>query len=208
MSAYIYIEGGATGAGSRDLNLRCQQAFHKLLGSMGFKGRFPRLWACGGRGAVFDEFVNHHSSNTADYVAMWIDSEEPMENPDAAWEHLRTVTTVPKWAKPQGAQDDQVLFMTTCMETWIVADRDALRKHYGRQLQESALPPLVSLEERGRHDVQGKLGHATRHCANAYEKGKRSFEILGKLTPATLEHHLPSFGRARRILTEKLCFDR
>ena len=208
MSAYIYIEGGATGAGSRDLNLRCQQAFHKLLVRMGFKGRLPRLWACGGRNSVFNDFVNHHSSNTEDYVAMWIDSEEPMANPDEAWEHLCTVTTVPQWEKPQGAENDQVLFMTICKETWIVANREVLREHYGHKLQDTALPPLVRLEGRGRHDVQDKLDHATRHCSNSYKKGKRSFEILGKLTPATLENHLPSFGRVRRILTEKLCFDR
>ena len=145
-----------------------------------------------------------HSQNLARYVAMWIDSEEPMANPDAAWAHLGTVTTVPQWAQPAGAQDNQVLFMTTCMETWIVADRDVLSDHYGSDLQESALPPLVDLEKRGRHDVQAKLEHATRNCTNAYEKGKRAFEILGKLTPANLEQYLPSFVRVRRILTAEL----
>jgi hypothetical protein len=204
VSAYIYIEGGARGAGSKDLNIRCQEAFHKLLDRMGFKGRQPRLVACGGRSGVYDRFVIQHSQNMAGYVAMWIDSEEPMANPDAAWEHLRTVTTVPKWAQPEGAGDNQVLFMTTCMETWIVADRDVLSDHYGRELQESALPPLAGMEERGRHDVQNMLEHATRNCANAYEKGIRSFEILGKLTPATLENHLPSFVRVRRILSAQL----
>jgi len=90
------------------------------------------------------------------------------------------------------------------METWVVADRDALRKHYGSKLQVSALPPLVQLEGRGRHDVQDRLAHATRNCKNAYTKGKRSFELLARLTPAVLEEHLPSFVRTRRILNDKL----
>ena len=94
--------------------------------------------------------------------------------------------------------------MTTCMETWIVSDLGTLRTHYGSQLQESALPALVDLESRLRHPVQDALVNATRSCSNKYEKGKRSFEILGKLTPDTLAVHLPSFARARRILTEKL----
>jgi len=204
VSAYIYLEGGARGADSKYLNIRCQEAFHKLLDRMGFVGRKPRLVACGSRSAVYDRFVIEHSQNLARYVAMWIDSEEPMANPDAAWAHLGTVTTVPQWAQPAGAQDNQVLFMTTCMETWIVADRDVLSDHYGSDLQESALPPLVDLEKRGRHDVQAKLEHATRNCTNAYEKGKRAFEILGKLTPANLEQYLPSFVRVRRILTAEL----
>ena len=36
MSAYIYIEGGARGADSKYLYIRCQEAFHKLLDRMGF----------------------------------------------------------------------------------------------------------------------------------------------------------------------------
>lgn len=204
MSAYIYIEGGASGAGSKYLNMKCQEAFHKLLDRMGFRGRKPRLVACGGRSAVYDRFVIEHSQNVTGYVAMWIDSEEPVENLDEAWEHLRTVTTVPTFIQPEGAGDNQVLFMTTCMETCIVADRAGLSEHYGSQLQESALPPLVNLEGRGRRDVQTKLEHATRNCTNAYEKGKRSFEILAKLNPTTLEQHLPSFVRVRRILNAEL----
>ena len=97
-----------------------------------------------------------------------------------------------------------MLFMTTCMETLIAADRAALSGHYGAKLQVSALPPLDNLENRDRHDVQDRLVHATRRCTNAYKKGKRSFEILTKLTPDTLGKHLPSFVRTLRILNQKL----
>ena len=94
--------------------------------------------------------------------------------------------------------------MTTCMETWIVTDRATLAKHYGSKLQKSALPALSDLENRRRQEVQLKLVHATRNCANAYAKGKRSFEVLGKLSPTELRKHLPSFQRIVRILEEKL----
>ena len=204
MSAYIYLEGGASGAGSKYLNTRCQEAFHKLLDRMGFTGRKPRLVACGGRDAVYDRFVIQHSQNAVGYVGMWIDSEEPITNATATWEHLQNVTTVSPWTQPAGTQDEQVLFMTTCMETWVVTDRAALNEHYGSELQETALPPLVNMESRGRHDIQNSLEHATRNCGNTYEKGKRSFEIFGKLSPAILEQHLPSFVRVKRILNTKL----
>ena len=42
------------------------------------------------------------------------------------------------------------------------------------------------------------------NCSNAYAKGKRFFEVLGKLDPATLAQHLPSFVRLQRILRSKL----
>lgn len=161
----------------------------------------PRLVACGGRDSAFDDFkIAHANKSNSDYVAMLIDSEDPLKDLDA-WNHLKTRDG---WGKPLGSENDQVLFMTTCMETWIVADRDALAKHYGDKLQESALPPLVNLESRYRHDIQNNLFHATRDCSNAYKKGKRSFDVLEKLSPDELELYLPSFVRVKQILENRL----
>ena len=98
---------------------------------------------------------------------MLIDSEDPPADLEAAWQHLKTRDN---WDAPDGATDEQVLFMTTCMETWAVADRRTLAGHY-RDLQASALPPLIALETRSRHDVQDRLAHATRNCPNRYQKG-------------------------------------
>lgn len=203
MSAFIYIEGGAGGPKSKYLNIACQRAFHKLLDSMGFKDRKPHLVACGGRHQVYDRFCTKHKEASRDYVAMWIDSEDPMADPERAWQHLKEVKTVQAWQQPAGAEDDQVLFMTTCMETWIVADREGLRSHYRQGLQETALPSLHELEERPRHDVQDRLERATRQCRNQYAKGKRSFEVLAVLNPSALVP-LPSYARALGILKKKL----
>ncbi len=204
MNAIIYLEGGASGPHSKNLTIRCQQAFHELLVSMGFKGRKPRLKACGGRASVYEDFCTAHQTNRGGYVAMWIDSEEPITDIEAAWKHLAEVTTVASWDRPENAQDDQVLFMTTCMETWIVADVPTLRAHYGRELNENSLPAPNDLEKRGRHDVQARLETATKNCKNAYAKGKLSFDVLEKLQPSTLRQHLPSFVRVERILHAKL----
>lgn len=203
MSARLYLEGGASGPDSKDLTTRCREGFRKLLEECGYKGkRMPRLIACGSRNEAFGDFkVGHTRRAAGDYVALWIDSEDPLTDVEAAWEHLRRRDN---WMRPAKATDDQVLFMTTCMETLIAADRAALTDHYGAGLQKSALPPLVNLERRNRHDVQDKLVHATRNCSNAYKKGKRSFEILAQLKPGVLGQHLPSFARARRILDGKL----
>ena len=204
MSAHIYLEGGG---GSKELDIRCREGFRKLLQSCGFEEqrRMPRLFASGGRDSAFDDFSNAHANNPAgEYIAMWIDSEEPLADDENTWEHLNNVTTVSRWNRPAGASDDQVLFMTTCMETLLVSDHDSLRRYFGNKLQEPSLPPLVNLEHRSRQDIQNQLVHATRECPKAYSKGKQSFEILAMLTPVVLERYLPSFRRVRRILNEKL----
>ena len=195
----IYIEGGGD---SSQLRIRCRKGFRILLENCGFTGNMPKLIACGGRNSVFDDFeIAHANKSDSDYVAMLIDSEDPLKDLDA-WEHLKIRD---RWNKPSDSEDDQVLFMTTCMETWIVADRNALAKHYGSELQESALPSLVNLESRYRHDIQNDLFHATRNCSNAYKKGKRSFDVLEKLSPDKLELYLPNFVRVKQILENRLC---
>lgn len=199
MSAYLYVEGGGDSSSLRRL---CREGFAKLLSKSGFKGRMPNIIAKGGRGAAYEAFKFRHLKRRAgDFVAMMIDSEEPLAQLEATWPHLKQRD---QWARPAGAIDDQVLFMTTCMETWIVSDRVSLKKHFGQHLKEKGLAPLDGLENRGRHDVQDALIKATRSCPNAYQKGERSYAILGELDPAALKEHLPSFRRAVRILEARL----
>ena len=162
----------------------------------------PRLIACGSRNNAYDDFRDaHENAAAADYIALLVDSEDPVADLNATWRHLRQRDG---WARPPGADDDQVLLMTTCMETWIVADRDTLAAHYGPCLQPSALPPTDNMESRRRDDVQRSLERATRSCAAPYAKGPPSFAILGRLNPNTLASLLPSFRRARRILEARL----
>jgi hypothetical protein len=193
----IYLEGGGD---ATQLKIRCREGFRKLLAKCGFAGRMPKLVACGGRNAAFDDFVTAQRSAT-EYVAMLIDSEDPMTDIEAAWVHLKARD---RWDKPGDVSDEQVLLMTTCMETWIIVDRTTLSRHYGKQLKTSVLPPLIHIESRTRHDVQTSLINATKKCSNAYDKGKRSYEILGELDPEMLKLHLPSFVRVLRILKKKL----
>lgn len=201
MSAHIYIEGSRVGSNSKQDQILCRRGFRALLEKAGFAGRMPGLTACGPRGDAFADFkVAHSRRRTGDYVAMLIDSEDPVADREKTWDHLQKRDG---WTKPDAAEDKQVLFMTTCMETWIATDRTALREHYGSQLQETALPPLQDIESRNRHEVQDALIKATRNCSNAYAKGRRSFEILEKLNPATLEA-LSSFARIKDILSQEL----
>jgi hypothetical protein len=204
VSAHLYIEGGGN---SKEEKIRCREAFATLLKSQGFRGRMPRLTACGGRGAAFDDFQTAHATaKPGHFVGLLIDSEDPLAMPkdpqeQRTWEHLRQRDG---WATPNGATDQQVLFMTTCMESWIVADRATLRTHYGQELNENQLPPTEQLESRLRAAVQNALQNATSNCSNAYRKGKRSYEILAKLNPAVLDGLLPSFARAMAILEQNL----
>jgi hypothetical protein len=162
----------------------------------------PRLEASGPRDRVYKDFLLAYSQATSQqFVAMLLDSEDPVDNADTPWQHLKTRDN---WDRPQGAVDDQVFLMTTCMETWIVTDQQSLRKYYGSCLQQSALPSLTNMESRSRQSMYDALTHATRDCSETYEKGANSFKVLSTIDPAVLNDHLPSFQRFRRILNGHL----
>ena len=199
VSAKIYVEGGGD---TKEMHSRCREGFRKLMERCGLKGRLPRLIACGGRDSTYDDFrIAHDTNTTGVYIALLVDSEDTVTDIGKPWVHLKTRD---KWDKPVGATDAQALLMATCMETWIVADRPTLRGYYGGKLKEASLPSLVNLESRNRQDIQDGLCQATSNCKNMYEKGRRSFELVGELDPAEIRKYSPSFVRFQDILKKKL----
>jgi hypothetical protein len=198
MGSVIYIEGGGE---SKYLHSCCRHGFRKLLEKCGYAGHMPRLVAGGGRGTTFNDFkVAFKNKPSDDFIAMLLDSEDPLQDTLGCWAHLKSRDG---WNKPDGATEEQVLFMTTCMETWIVADRNSLINYYGTQLFINRLPSLVNLEKRVRHEIQNALEQATVNCSNAYQKNKRSYEVLAILNPDELRK-LPNFSRITNILDRYL----
>ena len=201
VSAEIFLEGGGDRNSDR---ARCREGFRKLFERCGFRGKMPKFVACGGRTEAYDDFKTAHSqASPGDFIALLVDSEDPVANVEETWQHV-ALRLGDKWAKPSGADDEQLLFMTTSMETWIVIDRTTLKTHFGPKLRDSALPSLQNIEHRDRHVVLRDLENASRDCPGPYSKGQKSFEVLGKLNPEVLEQHLPSFKRVRRILDNNL----
>jgi len=192
VSVHLYVEGGGD---SRDEHIRCREGFRKLLEKAGFSGRMPRIVAGGGRSATFDKFKKalQDSDKTA---ILLVDSEAPVTSPP--WAHLQARDG---WERPAAAVDDQAQFMVTCMETWVMADREALRRFCRNNLKEAALLPLNDLEQRDRHQVQEALERATHQ---QYQKGRRSFQILTDLNPTTLQKHLSYFRRLIQTLNAYL----
>ncbi|NQT18754.1 MAG: DUF4276 family protein [Planctomycetes bacterium] len=198
MKVRVYVEGGGDG---KTLKIRCREGFRKLLEKAGFVERMPAIIACGGRASAFDDFKTAISDSAEDpYPILLVDSESAVHK--EPWDHLKERDN---WDKPDNADDDHAHLMVQCMETWIVADQDAVKEFFGQKLLARALPPTNDLESRSKDDVQSKLRHATKDCGEdrRYEKGKRSFELLGRLDPTKLET-LPHFSRSRKALESKL----
>ena len=194
MKVKIYVEGGGD---RNELRIRCREGFRKLIEKAGFAGPMVEFKPCGGRDQAFDNFKTAiKTREPTEYPILLVDSEDPIAANTTPWKHLR-LRPGDNWIRPQRVSDDQTQLMVTCMETWIMADRAALRDFFESKLQESALLPEADLEQYDRHRVQDVLEHATRNCGRkkAYKKGKRSFQVLEALNPDTLKQRLPHFKR-------------
>jgi hypothetical protein len=146
----LYVEGG--GNDSKLLRTLCRRGFKELLAKCGFESKMPQIVACGPRNNAFKLFCTAHAQAQSDEVVLLlVDSEDQLQNIHEAWAHLKARD---QWQPPPEATDNQVLLMVTCMETWLVTDRQALQLFYGQCLRESALPSLHNLEGRTRQAVQ------------------------------------------------------
>ncbi len=74
--------------------------------------------------------------------------------------------------------------MVETMETWLVADPDALATYYGNGFKRDKLPKRKDLEDVSQIDVANALSAAT---ASAKTKGKydkaHGFDLVGKVDP-------------------------
>ncbi len=55
--------------------------------------------------------------------------------------------------------------MVQVMETWLVADRNTLRRYFGAQFRENTLRQWPDLENVPKHGVLDALARATAGCA-------------------------------------------
>ena len=89
--------------------------------------------------------------------------------------------------------------MVQTMETWIVADKVALRGYYGQGFQENALPQHRNLEEVDKREVAERLTRATAGTRKgAYHKIRHARHLLQRIDPTTVRQRC---GHCERLFT-------
>ena len=90
--------------------------------------------------------------------------------------------------------------MVQVMETWLVADRNALAEYFGALFRENAFRQWPDLEDVSKRDVLDALTRATAGCPRRYAKGNVSFELLERIDPARVEAACPHAQALLRCL--------
>lgn len=186
MTVRLYIEGGGD---NRRLGAQFREGWAKFFEAAGLGGRMPKVVRGGSRTQTFDRFETDVRGRSTDVVPLLlVDSEHPVDASHSVWQHLRVSDG---WRKPVGAGDNDAFLMVQVMETWFLADRDALRRYFGSRFAENALGQWAKLEDVPKATVLAALHKATERCPNRYGKGGVSFELLAQVDSARVEASCP-----------------
>ena len=105
------------------------------------------------------------------------------------------------WDNQIGAnvQDDQLHFMVQVMESWFLADNNALATYYGRGFQANRLRPNPNVEQIPGNDVISGLQAATRNTSQKrYHKTKHAPALLQAIDSDKVRNAAPN---CRRLFT-------
>lgn len=182
VKARIFIEGGSPGEIPDAI---FKQSWQKFFVAAGLTGRMPGVVRGTSRDETFDKFkdaLSRQNPRRKDFemLLLLVDSEGPVRDCHSTWQHLNERDN---WNQPTEADDDSAYLMVQFMETWFLADRDALRSFFGPQLNENHFREWPNLEAVAKGTVLDALKRATLNCQKPYSKGKVSFELLGRIDP-------------------------
>lgn len=187
MRAVVFIEGG----GDKDQKLErlFRRSWTTFFKAAGLEGHMPKVVRGGPRHRTLDLFAREVGNPSQRRVPLLlVDSETAVAVGHSVWQHLHERD---EWNRPPDARDDQMFLMVQAMDTWLLADRAALRRYFGACFRENALPQWPALEVVPKPDVLAALARATAACKRPYDKGKISFELLAMIDPALVEGACP-----------------
>lgn len=202
----IFIEGEGGGDPDRPparkaLKGEFRKAWGKFLKPLrdhawdeGVRGGFDPI-ACGDGQSALDRFSRPLPKDEGALRILLIDAEGPVADVAKPWAAIGK--RGPGWAG-----DDDLYLMVQCLESWIVADIDAVRQHYDTRgkpcFDERKLPKWPDPEGIHRHTVQKALENATANCGEPYSHALGNV-IIARIRLEVLANHRHMRSPARLL---------
>ena len=179
----IYMEGGGD---SRDTKAALRRGMDGLLAPLKAVARRKemhwKLVCCGPRGEAFRGFQNAVRNTDDSLVVLLVDAEGPVQAEPRAHLYARD-----EWDMT-GVNARAVHLMVQAMETWIVADSEALGRYYGQGFNAQVLPATADLERVSKRDVEHSLRRATERTQKGrYHKIRHASDLLQRMDVASVK---------------------
>ena len=152
-----------------------------------------QLISCGSIDETIKDFMDGIQHKPDAFNILLVDSDGPDNS--SLISSLKARST---WDNHIGAniQNDQIHFTVQVMESWFLADRDALGRYYGRDFQPNRLPLNKNVEHVLGNDVISGLEHATRPTRKGkYHKTRHAPDLLAQIDAAKVRQAAPNCDR-------------
>ncbi len=187
----IYVEGGGDSSEQKATFRIGISEFFGCLREMARERRWKwKVVPCGSRNFTFDAYC--HSVQTApdQCSILLVNSEQAVLH--SPKQHL---INRDGWAI-NDFSESSIHLMVQTMETWIVADPDALAAYYGQQFRTNVLPRTQLLEDVPKAQLANALNQATENTQKGrYNKIRHGSDLLRRVDPKRAKERCPSCRR-------------
>jgi hypothetical protein len=211
----IHLEGGGDTSGTLAPFRQGMSAFLKPVADEARKRKILwRLIPCGGRKAAYDSFCDALKNEPDAFQVLLVDAETAVAT--TPWKHLKARQS-DQWNQPANTTDDNCHLMIVTMETWFLADPDAVRgffKHSKGFDKETIpdTPPLPAapklatvLQAMSKEKVNAILAKATRDTKDEqYKKIKHGAKLLEKIDSNKVRQQCPACDRLFKTLAKAM----
>jgi len=195
----LYVEGGGDYKAGKSAIRHGVAEFLK-------RGGLSRVQvvACGNTDGAIQDFADALKTHPKARNLLLVDSDGPVSV--SAKSHVVAGSGPGKgrdWrrAKLKGVPEDRVHLMVQIMESWFLADPEALRCYYGQDFNGSALPRRSNVEEVPKEDVKSALANATRNTKKGeYHKIRHAPNLLMRVDPAKVRTRAENCERLFKAL--------
>ena len=198
----LYVEGGGNG---KETRARLREGFSSFLIALRNIAREKRIrWQiipCGSRVSTFEDYQIALRTHPSAFNVLLVDSDGPVTAPTRPLQYLQNQ---PGWTLRDIA-DEQCHLMVQIMESWLIADIEALRRFYGQEFNANSIPRRHDIEQIEKRDVESSLRAATRRTGKGeYHKIHHAPKILEQLDVGRVRNVAQHCDRLFTILTEKM----
>ena len=171
----VYVEGGGNVASQKaELRKGFEELFREQRQLISTRGSRLDFIFCGSRHQAYSKFINEIRQNdNSTVVALLVDAEMAVMPEKSSKSHLEQSDG---WDLKK-VDAERIHLMVECMETWIVADPDAVATYYGKNFRHQGLPTRANLEEVPKSEVYDKLAKATKDTSKGAYSGPNHSKI-------------------------------
>jgi hypothetical protein len=174
-----------------------KEGFHRFFGELITLARARRcrvqFIAGTGRADAIHDFQDAFESHSSSWNVLLIDSEGPDDG--RLFARLKLPAT----------RKDSVFWMVQLMESWFLADIQALKRDYGQEFREGRLRAKRDIERVLKKDVMKWLENATKPTQKGkYDKADHAPRLLGRIDPVLVRKACPNCQRIFEIFHARL----